>query len=94
MVHQRAFNHIKATITRSGLGLSSLFISLLSVSYTDAFSKQLSAVITQDNRSIAFFSQNYPSRNANTVSSIKLLAMSKLLKSSKGILRGQPVSVY
>jgi hypothetical protein len=35
--------------------------------YTDALSKQLGAVITQDNRMIAFFGWNSPSCNTNTV---------------------------
>jgi hypothetical protein len=67
MVHQRAIDHVKATITKE-VNLAYPDYSKVSESYTDASSKQLRAVITQDNRQIAFFNQNSPSRNAKTVS--------------------------
>ncbi len=54
-VHQRAFNYVKDT-------------SKVFKIYTDASSKQLGAVITQDNRPIAFFSQKSLTLSANTVS--------------------------
>jgi hypothetical protein len=57
-VHQRAFNHIKATITKD-LVLAYPDYSKVFEIYTDASSKQLGAVITQDNRPIAFFSQKF-----------------------------------
>ncbi len=54
-VHQRAFDHVKATIAREVVlaypGNSKVFEI-----YTNASSKQLGAVIIQENRPIAFFS--------------------------------------
>ncbi len=55
-VHQRAFNHIKATITKDVVLAYPTYSKVFKI-YTDASSKQLGAVITQDNRPIAFFSQ-------------------------------------
>jgi hypothetical protein len=55
-VHQRAFNHVKATIAKDVV-LFYLDYSKVFEIFTDTSSKQLGAVITQDNRPIAFFSQ-------------------------------------
>ncbi len=54
-VHQRAFNHVKATITKDVVLAYPNYSKVFKI-YTDASSKQLGAVITQDNRPIAFFS--------------------------------------
>ncbi len=54
-VHQRAFDHVKATIAKDVV-LAYLDYSKVFEIYTDASSKQLGAVITQDNGPIAFFS--------------------------------------
>ncbi len=48
--------------------LAYLDYSIVFESYTDASSKHLGTVITQDNRPIVFFSQNSPSHVVNTVS--------------------------
>ncbi len=53
-VHQRAFNHVKATITKDVVLAYPDFSEVFEI-YTDASSKQLGEVITQDNRPIAFF---------------------------------------
>ncbi len=55
-VRQRAFNHVKATIAKDVV-LAYLDYSKVFEIYTDASSKQLGAVIAQDNRPIAFFSR-------------------------------------
>ena len=55
-VHQKAFDHVKATITKEVVLPDPDFSKVFEV-YTDASSKQLRAVITQDNRPIAFLSQ-------------------------------------
>jgi hypothetical protein len=63
--------------------------------YTDASSKQLGAVITQDNRFIAFFSRKLSiAQPKYSVTKIELLAIVKTLKEFKGMLWGQPVKVF
>ncbi len=53
--------------------------------YTDASSKQLGAVITQDNRPIAFFSRKLSdTQRKYSVTKIELLAIVETLKISKG----------
>ncbi len=54
-VHQRAFNHVKATIAKDVV-LAHPDCSKIFEIYRDASSKQLGALVTQDNRPIAFFS--------------------------------------
>jgi hypothetical protein len=54
-VHQRAFNHKKATIAREVVLAYPDYSKVFKI-YTNALSKQLGAVITQENRPIAFFS--------------------------------------
>jgi hypothetical protein len=54
-VHQRAFDHLKATIAREVVLAYPDYSKVLEI-YTNASSKQLGAVITQENRPIAFFS--------------------------------------
>ncbi len=57
--------------------------------YTDASSKQIGAVITQDNRPSAFFSQNLSNmQHKYSVTKIDLLAIVKTLKEFKGMLWG------
>jgi hypothetical protein len=55
-VHQRAFNHVKATIAKDVVLAYPDYSKVFEI-YTDASSNQLGAVITQDNRPIAFFSR-------------------------------------
>jgi hypothetical protein len=63
--------------------------------YTDAFSKQLGAVITQDNRPIAFFSWKLSeTQRKYSVTKIELLAIFKTLKEFKGMLWGQKIKVF
>jgi hypothetical protein len=54
-VHQRAFDHVKATIAREVVLAYPDFSKVFEI-YTDASSKQLGAVITQENRPIVFLS--------------------------------------
>ncbi len=51
-VHQRAFNCLKATITKDVVLAYPDYSKVFEI-YTDASSKQLGAVITHDNRPIA-----------------------------------------
>jgi hypothetical protein len=63
--------------------------------YTDTSSKQLGAVITQDNRPIAFFSWKLSNmQHKYSITKIELLAIVKILKKFKGILWGQNIKVF
>jgi hypothetical protein len=63
--------------------------------YTDASSMQLGAVITQDNRPIAFFSRKLSeTQQRYSVTEIELLAIVEILKEFKGMLWGQDIKVY
>ncbi len=63
--------------------------------YTDASSKQLRAVITQDNRPIVFFSWKLSdTQRKYSVTEIKLLAIVKTLKEYKRMLWGQNIKVF
>ncbi len=58
-IHQQAFDNIKAAIAKETVLAYPDFLMPFEI-YTDASSKQLGAVITQDNRPIAFFSRKLP----------------------------------
>jgi hypothetical protein len=63
--------------------------------YTDASSKQLGAVITQNNRPIAFFSwKRSDAQQKYSVTKIELLAIVETLKEFKGMLWGQNIKVF
>ncbi len=66
-IHQRAFDNIKAAITKETVLAYPDFLKPFEI-YTDASSMQLGAVITQDNRPIASSAGNFPKRYRNTVS--------------------------
>ncbi len=55
-IHQQAFDNVKAIIAKETILAYLDFLKLFEI-YTDASSMQLGAVITQDNRPIAFFSR-------------------------------------
>jgi len=57
--------------------------------YTDASTLQLGAVITQENRPIAFFSQNSLAHNLFTFTEPELLAIVETLKEFNGMLQEQ-----
>ncbi len=91
-VHQRAFNHVKATIAKDVVLAYPDYSKVFEI-YTDASSKQLDAVITQDNRPIAFFRLS----NAQckySITKIELLAIVKTLKEFRGMLWGQNIKVF
>ncbi len=63
--------------------------------YTDASSKQLGAVITQDNRPIVFFSWKISDVQCKySIAKIELLAIVETLKAFKGMLWGQNIKVF
>ncbi len=93
-VHQRAFNHVKATIAKDVILAYPDYSKVFEI-YTDTFSKQLWAVITQDNRPIAFFSQKLSkTQHKYSVTKIELLAIVKTLKVFKGMLWGQNIKAF
>jgi hypothetical protein len=92
--HQKAFNHNKATIAREVVLAYPDYSKVFKI-YTNASSKQLGAVITKENRPIAFFSWKLSTTQRKySVTKIELLAIVKTLKEFKGMLWGQSIKVY
>ncbi len=88
-IHQHAFDNIKAAIAKETV-LAYLDFSEPFEIFTDASSTQLGAVITQDNRPIAFFSRKLSkTQQKYSVTEIELLAIVETLKEFKGMLWGQ-----
>jgi hypothetical protein len=93
-VHQRVFDQTKATIAIEVVLAYPDYSKVFEI-YTGALSKQLGAVITQENRPIVFFSQKLPTmQHKYSVTKIELLAIVKTLKEFKGMLWGQSIKVY
>ena len=66
-----------------------------SLLYTDAFKRQLGAVITQDNRPIGYFSRKLNSAQSKySITELELLSIVETLKEFKGMLLGQKIEVY
>jgi hypothetical protein len=85
-VHQKAFDHVKATIAKEVVLAYPDFSKVFEI-YMDASSKQLGAVVIQDNRPIAFFSWKLsPAQCKYSVTKIGLLAIVETLKEFKGML--------
>jgi hypothetical protein len=79
-VHQKAVDHVKTTIAKEVVLAYPDFSKVFEI-YTDAYSKQLGAVITQNNRPIAFFSRKLsPAQCKYSVTEIELLAIVETLK--------------
>jgi hypothetical protein len=92
--HQRAFDHVKATIAKDAVLAYPDYSKVFEI-YTDASSKQLGAVITQDNRPIAFFSWKLSdTQHKYSVTEIELLAIVETLKDFKEMLWGQQIKVF
>jgi hypothetical protein len=94
-VHQRACYHLKATIAKDVVLACPDYSKVFEI-YTDASSKQLGAVITQDNsRPIAFFNRKLSNTQCKySVTKIELLAIVEILKEFKGMLWGQNIKVF
>jgi hypothetical protein len=95
-IHQQAFDNIKAAIAKETV-LAYLDFSKPFEIYMDASSAQAGAVITQDNRPIAFFSRKLSkAQQKHSVTEIELLAIVETLKLKefKGMLLGQDIKVY
>ncbi len=93
-VHQRAFDHVKATIAIEVVLAYPDYSKVFEI-YTDASNKQLGAVITQENRPIAFFSQKLSTtQHKYSITEIELLAIVETWKEFKGMLWSQSIKVY
>eukprot|EP00804_Cyclotella_cryptica_P003900 CCRYP_015770-RA/>CCRYP_015770-RA protein AED:0.36 eAED:0.40 QI:0/0/0/1/0/0/4/0/335 len=92
--HQKAFDDVKATIAKD-VSLAYFDYSKRFEIYTDGSKRQLGAVITQNNRPIAFFSRKLSvCQQKYSLTEIELLAIVETLKEFKGMLWGQPIVVY
>ncbi len=94
-IHQQVFDNVKADIAKETVLAYLEFLKPFEI-YTDASSTQLGAVITQDNRPIAFFSRKLSEMQQKySVTEIELLTMVETLKEFKeGMLWGQDIKVY
>jgi hypothetical protein len=87
-VHQRAFDHVQATITKDVVLAYPDYSKVFEI-YTDASSKQSGAVNTQDNRPITFFSQKLSNtQHKYSVTKVELLAIVETLNELEGMLWG------
>jgi hypothetical protein len=93
-VHQRAFDSVKVTIAKDVVLAYPDYSKVFKI-YIDASSRQLGAVITQDNRPITFFSRKLSdTQRKYSITKIELLAMVKTFKEFKGMLWGQQIKVF
>eukprot|EP00804_Cyclotella_cryptica_P020838 CCRYP_011449-RA/>CCRYP_011449-RA protein AED:0.36 eAED:0.63 QI:0/0/0/1/0/0.33/3/0/453 len=93
-IHQQAFDTVKATIARD-VTLAYPDYSQGFEIYTDSSKYQLGAVITQNNRPLAFFSRKLSqAQQKYSVTEQELLAIVETLKEFKGMLWGQQITVY
>jgi hypothetical protein len=75
LIHQIAFDNVKATIIKEVVLAYQDFSKPFEI-YTNASTKQLGAVITQENRPIAFFSWKLSGAQSKyTVTKLELLAI-------------------
>jgi hypothetical protein len=92
--HQKAFDDVKADIAKD-VALAYSDLSKEFEIYTDSSSSQIGAVITQDNRPLAFWSRKLTkTQKKYSVIEIELLAIVEVPKELKGMLWGQRVKVY
>ncbi len=93
-IYQQAFDNVKAAIAKETVLAYPDFSKRFEI-YTDASSMQLGAMITQDNRPIAFFSRKLSKMQQKySVTEIELVAIVETLKEFKGMLREQDIKVY
>eukprot|EP00804_Cyclotella_cryptica_P020477 CCRYP_019793-RB/>CCRYP_019793-RB protein AED:0.03 eAED:0.02 QI:0/0/0/1/0/0/2/0/728 len=93
-IHQQAFDIVKATIA-CDVTLAYPDYSQGFEIYTDSSKFQLGAVITQNNRPLAFFSRKLSqAQQKYSVTEQELKAIVETLKEVKGMLWGQQITVY
>ncbi len=79
-IHQIAFDNVKTTIAKEVVLAYPDFTEPFEI-YTNASTKQLGAVITQENRPIAFFSWKLSGKQSKyTVTKLELLAIVETLE--------------
>ncbi len=92
--HQNAFDLVKAPIVQDVVLAYPDYSRPFEI-YTYASKTQLGAVITQNNRPLAFFSRKLSDMHKRyMVTKIELLAKVETLKEFKGMLWGQTIKVY
>ena len=93
-VHQTAFDNIKTAIAKDVVLAYPDYSQGFEI-YTDSSKFELGAVITQNNRPLAFFSHKLNrAQQKYNVTEQELLAIVKTLKEFKGMLCGQTITVY
>ena len=93
-VEQKAFNTIKKVISEEVL-LHYPDFNQKFVIHTDASQTQLGAVISQNNKPIAFYSRKLnPAQRRYTTTERELLAIVETLKEFKNILLGQQIEIW
>jgi hypothetical protein len=93
-IHQTAFDNAKRTLAKEVVLAHPDFTKPFDI-YTVASTKQLGAVTTQDNSSIAFFGQKISGAQSKyTVTKLELLAIVETLKEFKRMLWGQRLNVF
>lgn len=91
---QSAFNDMKKLVARD-IMLAYPDFSQPFVIYTDASDRQLGAVITQNNRPLAFYGRKLNSAQRNyTTTERELLSIVETLKEFRSILLGQEIIVF
>jgi hypothetical protein len=94
LIHQQAFGNVKAAIAKETVLAYPDFSKPFEI-FMGTSSMQLGAMITQDNRPIAFFSRKLSkTQQKYSVTEIELLAIVETLKEFKGMLLGQNIMVY
>jgi hypothetical protein len=93
-IHQEAFEGIKNALAREVLLAYPNYSEVFEI-FTDASSRQLGAVITQNGRPLAFFSRKLSeTQRKYSVTELELLSIVECLKEFKGMLWGQRIKVY
>ena len=93
-VHHTAFDNIKTAIAKDVVLAYPDYSQGFEI-YTDSSKFQLGAVITQNNRPLAFFSRKLnTAQQKYSVTKQELLARVETLKEFKGMIWGQTITVY
>jgi len=92
--HEKSFQLMKKVMSREVLLAYPQFDKPFTI-HTDASHTQLGAVISQDNKPIAFYSRKLsPTQTRYTTTERELLAIVETLKEFKNILLGQEIIIY